>query len=284
MNKLLVLQEFTNDLLIRNFSKKTIDSYQFQLEQYFDYFQIPPQIIDVSKIRTYLLYLKTERKYSSSTLNVAYTAIQIYHSRILQQEWSTKILGRPKVENKLPQILTQQQIKQLICRIINLKHRAIITLIYSAGLRISELINLTPKDIDSKQMYVVVRQGKGKKDRTTLLSERCLDLLREYYTKYRPVKYLFNGQQKASQYSETSIRNIVNKAAKKAGIGKKISPHTLRHSFATHLLENGTNLFYIKELLGHTSIKTTMVYLHLCSKEIKKIENPLDKLFGTEKL
>jgi len=280
MNKLSALKEFTNDLMVRNLAKSTIESYTYQLSQFLDYCKSVPRTVNVNKIREYMLYLKVDRKYSPSGQNIAISAIQDFFTRILQQEWPKKVIGRPKVENKLPIILTQDEIKIVLAGIINLKHKAILSLMYSSGVRTSELLDLKPEHIDSKQMYVMVRGGKGYKDRSTLLSTTCLNLLREYYREYHPQYFLFNGAKEASPYSATSLTNILKKAVKKAGIKKKISPHTLRHSFATHLLENGTNLFYIKELLGHKSIKTTLVYLHLCSKDIKKIVSPLDKLFG----
>lgn len=280
MDKLSALKEFNIDLLIRNSGKNTIESYTYQVTQFLDYCKCVPKTVDVSQIREYMLYLKVDKKYSPSTQNIAYSAIQVFFMRILQLEWPRKVIGRPKVENKLPIILTQDEIKLVLSGITNLKHKAILSLMYSSGVRVSELIALTPTEIDSKQMYVMVRGGKGKKDRTTLLAVTSLDLLRKYFKAYRPSRYLFNGQSKESPYSETSLRNILKKAVKKAGIHKNISLHTLRHSFATHLLEHGANLFYIKELLGHKSIKTTLVYLHLCSKDLKKIVNPLDFMFG----
>jgi integrase/recombinase XerD len=284
MDKLSALKEFTNDLLVRNSAKKTVQSYTYQLSQFIDYCKTVPQTVDVPKIREYMLYLKFERKYSPSGQNIAISAIQDFFTRVLQQEWPKKVVGRPKIENKLPIILTQDEIKKVLSGIQNLKHKAILSLMYSSGIRTSELLDLKPEHIDSKQMYVMVRGGKGNKDRSTLLSNTCLSTLREYYREYRPKQYLFNGSKDTVPYSATSLANILKKAVKKAGIKKKISPHTLRHSFATHLLENGTNLFYIKELLGHKSIKTTLVYLHLCSKDIKKIVNPLDKLFKEGRL
>ncbi len=280
MDKLSALNEFTKDLLVRNSAKSTVESYTYQLRQFFDYFKCVPQTIDVPKIREYMLYLKIDRKYSPSGQNIAISAIQDFYKRVLQIEWPSKVIGRPKVENKLPIILTQDEIKTVLSGIKNLKHKAILSLMYSSGVRSSELLALMPEHIDSKQMYVMVRGGKGNKDRSTLLSTISLTILREYYREYRPKQYLFNGAKESSPYSATSLANILKKAVKNTGIKKKISPHTLRHSFATHLLENGVNLFYIKELLGHKSIKTTLVYLHLCSKDIKKIVNPLDKLFG----
>jgi len=279
MEKLSALKEFTNDLLVRNLAKKTIKSYTYQLSQFFDYYKCVPKTINVPKIREYMIYLKIDRKYSPSGQNIAISAIGDFFKRVLQIEWPDKVIGRPKVENKLPIILTQDEIKTVLSGIKNLKHKAILSLMYSSGVRSSELLALMPEHIDSKQMYVMVREGKGKIDRSTLLSTTCLTILREYYREYQPKQYLFNGYKDSSPYSATSLANILKKAVKNAGIKKKISPHTLRHSFATHLLENGVNLFYIKELLGHKSIKTTLVYLHLCSKDIKKIVNPLDKLF-----
>jgi len=280
MDKSIAIGKMVTDLTIRNLSKKTIEGYVFQLNSFFDYCREVPSEIDVDKIRAYKLYLITQKKYGTSAQNVAHAAIQMFFVRILQLEWPSKILARPKVANKLPEILSFEQVKLLISGITNLKQKAAISLMYSAGLRVSELINITPKEIDSQQMYVMVRGGKGKRDRTTLLSENCLQLLREYFKAYRPEIYLFNGQDKSRPYSQSSIEEMVKKAAKKVGITKKVTPHTFRHSFATHLLESGCNLFYIKELLGHSNIQTTMVYLHLCSKDIRKIDNPFDKMFG----
>ncbi len=279
MDKLSAIKKVSDELIIRNFSERTIESYTLHLRYFLDYINEIPQKVNVAQIKEYILYLTTEKKFSSSTINSVYSAIQFYFEKCLGQPWSHGEIGRPKVHNRLPEILSQDEIQLLISKINNLKHKAMISLIYSSGIRLAEFLNLTIKDIDSKQMYVVVRQGKGKRDRTTLLSNACLDLLRTYYLKYHPVKYLFNGAGAESQYSETSIRKVLTKAVKNAGIKKRITIHTLRHSFATHLLENGTNLYYIKELLGHKSIKSTLIYLHLCSKDIKKIENPLDKLF-----
>jgi site-specific recombinase XerD len=280
MDKLTALKEFRTDLLARNSATKTLRLYDDQLSQFFDYCKGVPPKIDATQIREYMLYLKEEKNYKPSSQNVAISAIQNFYTRIMQLEWPLKIIGRPKVENKLPIILSQCEIKKVLSNITNLKHKVILSLMYSSGVRVSELLALMPEHIDSKQMYVMVRGGKGNKDRSTLLSTNCLNLLREYYRAYSPQKYLFNGWRESSPYSATSLANILKKAVRKAGINKRITLHTLRHSFATHLLENGVNIFYIKELLGHKSIKSTLVYLHLCNKDIKKIENPLDRLFG----
>ena len=158
----------------------------------------------------------------------------------------------------------------------NLKHKAILIIIYSAGLRISEAIVLKIQDIDSKRMQIRVHQSKGKKDRYTLLSEKALTVLRAYFQEYRPKHWLFEGQEPASQYATRSIQNIFKAAASKAGIRKKVSVHTLRHSFATHLLENGTDIRYIQNLLGHESSKTTEIYTHITTKGFNQLKSPLD--------
>jgi len=224
MEKQYACDQFAKDMQIRNFSSKTSQGYMSQINRFIDYCgEVPPKI-QVEQFREYLLYLKTIKLYSASSLNLAYSALKMFYTRIINEPWPEKLLGRAKLEFKLPQFFTQDEIKRIFSGIINLKHKAILTLMYSSGLRISELILLTPKDIDSKQMYVVVRGGKGKKDRTTLLSTKCLELLREYYKKYRPVKYLFNGLKNESPYSKTSIKKILQKATLKANIKKKLHP------------------------------------------------------------
>lgn len=284
MDKLLAMKSFRDDMLIRNFSRKTITGYCSQLSAFFEYYGCVPQSVDIDKIRKYLVHLKTERSLSSSTINQAAMSIKMFYIRIMGLEWPDRQLGFSKVTNKLPVVLTQDEVGRILDQLTNLKHKAIICLIYSAGLRVSELLDLKITDIDSAQMYVIVRGGKGNKDRTTLLSTPCLELLRTYYREFKPVGYLFNGKAEKGQYSKTSIRVILERAVKKAGINKKVCIHTLRHSFATHLLESGVNLFYIKELLGHSSIKSTLVYLHLCHTDIRKIVNPLDKLHQNKRI
>lgn len=187
-------------------------------------------------------------------------------------------LERPRKERKLPVVLSTEEIKLIFDAITNIKHKALISLLYSAGLRIGEAINLEIKDIDSKRMLIHIKQAKGKKDRYTLLSPVFIKILREYYKAYKPKKYLFEGQ-KGGKYSNASAQNILKEALKKANINKKITLHTLRHSFATHLLEKGTDIRYIQELLGHSSPKTTMIYTHVTETSLKKIKNPFDDLF-----
>lgn len=186
-------------------------------------------------------------------------------------------LTRPRKDKKLPEVLSLEEVKDIFDVTENLKHKALLSLIYSAGLRIGEAINLKVKDIDSKRMLIHIKGAKGKKDRYTLLSASFLELLRLYYKTYKPKNYLFEGQN-TEQYSATSAQKVLRNATKKIGIKKKVTLHTLRHSFATHLLENGTDIRYIQELLGHNSPKTTMIYTHVTETSIRNIKNPFDNL------
>ncbi len=186
-------------------------------------------------------------------------------------------IERPRKERKLPVILTTDEVKGILHASKNLKHRALLCLIYSAGLRVGEAINLKVNDIDSKRMLIFIRCAKGKKDRYTLLSESFLILLRNYYKTYKPKTYLFEGQY-GGPYSASSAQKILKKAAYRIGLKKPITLHSLRHSFATHLLENGTDIRYIQALLGHSSPKTTMIYTHVTTPSIRKIKNPFDNL------
>lgn len=187
------------------------------------------------------------------------------------------MIKRPRKEKKLPAVLSIEEVKLIINNTVNLKHKTLLSLIYSAGLRIGEALELKVSDIDSKRMLIHIKQAKGKKDRYTLLSPKFLELLRNYYVVYKPKNYLFEGQ-KSEKYTNTSAQSVLKKAVIKSNISKKVTLHTLRHSFATHLLEKGTDIRYIQELLGHNSPKTTMIYTHVSETSIKKIKNPFDDL------
>jgi site-specific recombinase XerD len=196
---------------------------------------------------------------------------------VLGRPVKTYYVQRPKKEKRLPEVLSEEEVASVLNAVENIKHKAILSLIYSAGLRLGELINLKINDIDSKRMVVNIRQGKGKKDRLSLLSEKVLLLLREYYTVYQPKEWLFEGQF-FGQYSATSVQKVFRIAKAKAGIKKPATVHTLRHSFATHLLERGTDLRYIQALLGHKNPKTTEIYTHITKKGMEKIKSPFDNL------
>jgi site-specific recombinase XerD len=218
-----------------------------------------------------------ERKVSSSYQNQSINAIKFYFERILGGQRKFYFLDRPRKERTLPTVLNIDEITRLIQSIDNLKHKTIVMLAYSSGLRLSELVNIKLTDIDRERMQIKVIQSKGKKDRYTKLSNRFLIVLDSYLDRYKPREWLFEGFG-SRNYSTRSIQHIVKLAAEKAGIKKHISVHTLRHSFATHLLENGTDLRYIQSMLGHDSSKTTEIYTHVTTKGFDQIISPLDNL------
>jgi site-specific recombinase XerD len=226
------------------------------------------------EIRDYLCFLVQSGK-SDSMLNQTINAIKFYYEVVLAMPNRFYEIERPQKKEKLPLVLSKKEVQLILNQIKNLKHRTIIGLIYSAGLRVSELTNLKIGDIDSNRMMIRVENSKGGKDRYTLLSQHILKELREYYKKYKPKRFLFEGLDE-QPYSATSVRAILKRACKKARIRKKVRTHTLRHSFATHLLEQGTDLRSIQILLGHNSLKTTEIYTHVVNTHMNTIKNPLD--------
>lgn len=234
-------------------------------------------------MNNYLLYLIQTKNILLSQQNQRINAIKFYFQQVLGREKEIYNLHRPRKEHKLPSVLSEEEIILIFKQVSNIKHKALLYLIYSGGLRLSEVVNLKISDIDSKRNLILIREAKGKKDRTTLLSQTLLELLRTYYREYKPKEYLFEGQDQ-EKYSTRSVQNIFKKALFKSGIKKNATVHTLRHSFATHLLERGTDLRYIQELLGHSSSKTTEIYTHITKKGLDKIVSPLDNLTNLEKL
>ena len=231
-------------------------------------------VLDENDIRNYLAFLiKTNR--SDSYINQAINSIKFYYEIVLGLPNRFYNLERPRKSKKLPVVLSKEEVLSIISSTKNLKHKCIISLLYSAGLRRSELLNLKLTDIESNRMLIRVRDAKGNKDRYTILSKNILIDLRAYYKNYRPTNYLFEGQEKA-QYSPNSVGNVVSNTAKRAGIKIPVTAHTLRHSFATHLLEAGTDIRYIQLLLGHNSTKTTEIYTHVAKSSFSAIKNPLD--------
>jgi len=277
------MEAFERKLIVRKYSQSTCKTYFHMFGKFLrSQYPKPLYLIGKTEIENYHMLLIVKKKVSNSYLNQSINAIKFYMERVLDQERQFFKIDRPIKENKLPTVLTYEEVSKIIQYPRNLKHRAMLTLIYSAGLRISELINLKIKDIDSENMRIWVRNGKGKKDRITLLSAVALGLLRKYYRAYRPKDYLFEGQ-KGGAYSPTSLRKVFNRARKRTGIKTLATVHTLRHSFATHLLENGTNLRYIQQLLGHGSSKTTEIYTHVCATNLTEISSPLDILVNKGK-
>jgi len=275
----LLPNDYLEKLVQKRYSKNTINTYSTYFKDFINEFK-NQNITSLSKdkINSYILKLIKQNNISASQQNQRINAIKFYYEKVLGRNKQYYELHRPRKEHKLPKVLSKNEIKNILNSCNNLKHKCILMLIYSAGIRRSELINLQVIDIDSKRMVVNINGAKGKKDRISLLSNNLLQLLRQYYKEYKPQKFLFEGQT-GGKYSPTSVENILKKATLKAGIKKNVTPHMLRHSFATHLLEQGTDLRYIQELLGHNSSKTTEIYTHVCKNAIDKIKNPVDDFF-----
>ena len=276
--KVKIPEEYLETLNLLRYSDNTIKIYLSMFQKFLNFYpDHNAENITQEMIRDYLIYLVTEKKVSASYQNQAINAVKFYFEKILGQTPKDYYFQRPKRGKHLPVVLSKEEVKAIIDHTSNLKHKCIISVIYSGGLRRSELINLKINDIDSKRMLIRIEQAKGNKDRYTILSEKVLILLRSYFIKCSPKGYLFEGQT-GGKYSESSVANILKKSIKKANINKKATVHTLRHSFATHLLEAGTDIRYIQELLGHKSIKTTAIYAKVSDNRKSRIRNPLDDL------
>lgn len=270
--------EMLQKLETMRYSPRTITTYKQLFEEFINFYATK-KIDDITEpeILQYVRYLVQERGISASYQNQAINAIKFYYEKVKLGARKFYQLERPLKELKLPTVLSIEEVQNIIKVTDNLKHKTIILICYSSGMRLSEITNLKVADIDSQRMQISIKSAKGNKDRYTLLSEKLLPILRDYYVKYKPTEYLFEGVN-GGQYSERSVQNLVKEAMQKAKIIKEASVHTLRHSFATHLLENGTDLRYIQSLLGHSSSKTTEIYTHVTSKALSGIKSPLDGL------
>jgi site-specific recombinase XerD len=267
-------------LSIKRYATSTQKTYIDMLDKFFKYcYPIPVQEIDQEIIQTYLEEIVITRNLSASYQNQVINAIKFYFEKVLGRERTSYVLDRPIKSKKLPIVLSQAEMKLVLSNIKNIKHKTIISTIYGCGLRVSECLNLKIEDIDSTKNRVIVRNSKGNKDRLTLLPKQLLDQLRVYYRAYRPEDWLFEGPNHA-QYSASSIRKVLSRALVKSKIRKPASLHSLRHSFATHLLESGTNLRYIQKLLGHSSSKTTEIYTHVAESDLTNINSPLDSIMN----
>jgi site-specific recombinase XerD len=241
------------------------------------YYNLSPDKITRDQFKDYLYYLVEKKQVSFVSLNQLISAYKILTVDVLRREWEEFDIRRPNQAMKLPVVLSQKEVKQIIDITTNLKHRTFISLIYSCGLRLDELCNLKVNDIDSTRMQIHIRSGKGNKGRYVMLSEKILLLLREYWKRYRPKEYLFEGGTQGKAISRRTVQKAFQVAVIKSKIKKRPSIHTLRHSFATHLLENGVNLIAIQKLLGHSNIKTTTTYTHL-QRTPASIKSPFDDL------
>ena len=278
MKKQEIIEKFKKQISIENYSDQTVRNYLSVLKLFLEWIEkTKVEKVTNNVIQDYLFYCKTEKKYSYSTMKQVIATISYLYSKILRQQIPEALDIKLRKPTHLPKILSVKEISKMLKVTNNLKHKTILLLIYSGGLRIGELVNLKIEDIDSDSMQIHIRQAKGKKDRYIMLSENLLELLRAYYKEYKPKEFIFEGQS-GGQYSTQSVQSIFKAALKKAGIKKKATVHSLRHSFATHLLDEGTDIRYIQELLGHKRLETTQIYTHVSSYSIKKIKSPADKL------
>lgn len=272
------IEQFTEYLKFCRYSESTVKNYVSCIREFFDFHaDVKPE--DITKdhiVRFHNEYLLSANR-TSSYQNMYISALKHFYHQLFNEKLNMDEIERPRREKALPQVLTKQEVVKIIRNIKNVKHKTIVSMIYSCGLRISEATNLKINDIDSTRMVVTVRGGKGRKDRQVGLSERMLEMLRTYYKMYRPKVYLFEGMD-GNQYSPESIRNFFRRAVKQSTNKRGVSVHTLRHSFATHLLESGTDLRYIQQILGHKDPKTTQIYTHVSTRMLSKIISPFEDL------
>jgi integrase/recombinase XerD len=273
------MEQFKRWLSSKRYSPNTIKTYSDALHTFLKYYHHKPieQISNEDVIafnNDYILKNKLSASYQNQVVN----GVKLFFKEIQGATINAAIIHRPKQEKLLPNVLSKEEIKQILNALTNIKHRAMLSLIYACGLRRSELLNLKPNDIDSKRGVIIIRQAKGKKDRITPLSEKILVMLREYYKTYKPATWLFEGQTMNEKYNERSLASVLKRALEKTNISKPVTLHWLRHSYATHILESGTDLRYIQELLGHKSSKTTEIYTHVSTKNIQNIKSPFDDL------
>ncbi len=273
------IEKFRYWLLSKRYSDNTVRSYTEALKSFLTFYTEKPvsEITNDDVIRYNNEYI-LNNNLSASYQNQMVNAIKLFFANMRNTQIEIAKIHRPKRSKLLPNILSKEEIKLILNAHSNIKHKTMLSLIYSCGLRRSELLHLKPADIDSKRGIVIIRQAKGKKDRIAPLSDKILVMLRDYYTAYKPKKWLFEGQYPGELYSEKSLQCVLKQAIKKANITKPVSLHWLRHSYATHLLESGTDLRFIQELLGHNSSRTTEIYTHVSTKSILQIKSPFDDL------
>ena len=273
------VREFVDWLEQRRYSDNTVRNYVEGISAFLRFHhQKSPDEITVKDLEEFNCRYILKKGYSGSYQNVVINAVKLFFRTLEKREMRIEEIERPRKEEHLPNILSKKEVKDILGAPLNLKHRVMLSLIYACGLRRSELLELKPEDIESQRGLMVIRQSKGNKDRVVPLSLKIIEMLREYYKAYRPKTWLFEGQVAGEQYSPTSLQEVLKKSVAKAGIRKPVTLHWLRHSYATHLLESGTDLRYIQELLGHKSSRTTEIYTHVSQKNIQQIKSPFDDL------
>lgn len=271
-------QRMIDDMTLRNFAPNTQLSYLQQVTLFARYFHKSPELLGPEEIRSYQLYLANEKHAAVSSRINAVSALRFLYGVTLLRDWSVELIPTPKKEQKLPVILSPDEVLRLLQASSCFSHHVILSTLYATGLRVSEGVHLRVSDIDSQRMVIRVEQGKGRKDRYTLLSPKLLELLRLYWRRVRPKEWLFPGRFPDEPLSRDAVGLACEQARKRAGLEKPASPHSLRHAFATHLLESGTDLRKIQILLGHRSLSTTARYLRVATSTVCATTSPLDLL------
>ena len=269
--------QMLTDLQLCGAKPRTQETYLREAENLAKYFNRSPAELGENELKEYLLYLIRERHLSEGTFRFYVAGLKFLYRTTLKREWPVEKIKHPRAKSKLPVVLDLSEVESLFSVTRNLKHKAMLMITYSSGLRVSETASLKLTDIDSKRMTVRISQGKGGKDRYSILSQTALEHLRQYWRKYRPTEWLFDGQKKDDHITTQTIQTIFYAAKKRAGITKPVSVHALRHSFATHLIEAGTSLHHVQLLLGHRSPTTTTVYLHVSRLNLAQVTSPLDR-------
>ena len=265
------------DLQLSGAKPRTQAAYLREVENLAKYFKRSPAELGEAELKKYMLYMINERHLSEGTFRFYVAGLKFFYRTTLKREWPVEKIRHPRSKRNLPVVLDLIEVESLFSVTRNLKHKAMLMITYSSGLRVSETARLKLTDIDSKRMTVRVSQGKGGKDRYSILSETALEHLRRYWKKYHPTEWLFAGSKGEGHISLSTIQQVFKQAKKRAGITKPASIHTLRHSFATHLIEAGTSLHHVQLLLGHRSPATTTVYLHVSRLNLAQVVSPLDK-------
>ncbi len=279
MTKEEILQKLLFDTTLRGLSKNTQDEYYTKVKQFQNHYDKPATELTIEDIQNYLYYLLTEKGLSSGTINTYNSGLRFLYNVTLDMPLNLNKIPCHRKQRRFPDILTREEVYSLFNACDNLRDKSMLMTMYSAGLRLSEVANLKVSDIDSQKMQLLIRNGKGGKDRFAILSQACLDVLREYWKQYRPTEWLFYSRnQNSTHITSRAMQNVFRKCKDQAGITKKVTSHSLRHAFATHLLENGVSIFHIKQLLGHSDISTTCFYLHLVKISELNVVSPLDTL------
>ena len=271
-------QRMIDDMQLRNLAPATQRNYIHYVAEFAKYFRMSPEFLDLEAVRQYQLHLVNERKLSPQSVNQYVSAVKFLYTVTLEMPWSDDCFVRPHCPIKLPVVLSQEELMQFFDYVPGLKYRAALMICYGAGLRISEVVALKVTDIDSQRRLIRVEQGKGKKDRYAMLAPRLLEVLRRYWRAIRPQQWLFPSWRRTRHLSTGSLQVACRDAVARSGLRKKVTAHTLRHSFATHLLENGTDICVIQVLLGHSRIDTTARYTAVSPRVVAATASPLDTL------